>query len=46
MEQQHIRRVLEQYHYNLSQTAKALGIVLNTLKKKMDIYGIERKKKL
>lgn len=43
VEQQHIRKVLELYHYNLSQTAKALGIVLNTLKKKMTLYGIQRK---
>ena len=33
MEKQHIQKVLEQYNYNLTQTAKGLGIVLNTLKK-------------
>lgn len=43
MEKQHIKKILEQYHYNLSQTAKALGIVLNTLKKKMALYNIERR---
>ncbi|PCI28169.1 MAG: Fis family transcriptional regulator [SAR324 cluster bacterium] len=43
MEKQHIQKVLEQYNYNLTQTAKALGIVLNTLKKKMGLYNIERK---
>ncbi|WMX17575.1 sigma-54 dependent transcriptional regulator [Aureispira sp. CCB-E] len=43
MEKQHIKKVLEQYHYNLSQTAKALGIVLNTLKKKILLYNIKRK---
>jgi transcriptional regulator of acetoin/glycerol metabolism len=43
VEQIHIRKVLKLHNYNLSQSAKALGIVLNTLKKKMELYNIKRR---
>lgn len=36
----HIEKVLQFHQGNLSQTAQALGIVLNTLKKKMREYGL------
>ncbi len=38
----HIRKVLHFHNYNLSQSAKALDVALNTLKSKMERYGIER----
>lgn len=41
-ERRHLLRVLKAYQYNLSQSARVLGIALNTLKNKMDSYGISR----
>ena len=38
----HIRRVLEAHHHNLSHTARALDIALNTLKSKLDRLKIAR----
>ncbi|WP_448518679.1 sigma 54-interacting transcriptional regulator [Rhodoflexus sp.] len=35
MEREHIKRALQHFRHNLSHTAKALGISLNTLKSKM-----------
>jgi DNA-binding NtrC family response regulator len=42
-EQRHIQRVLEGHQHNLSQTAQSLGIALNTLKRKLEKYGLTRK---
>lgn len=41
VEEVHIRKVLRLRDGNLTQTAKALGIVVNTLKGKMEKYKIE-----
>ena len=41
MERRHIARVLEAHQYVKSHTAEALGIALNTLKSKMQKYGID-----
>lgn len=43
MEKLHITKILKLYQYNLSQTAKALGIALNTLKNKINTYKINYK---
>jgi len=40
MEERHIRDVLGMYSHNLSRTARALGISLSTLKRKVKAYGI------
>lgn len=40
MEAQHIQKVLEFHQKNLSQTARALGIALNTLKSKVEKYEL------
>ncbi len=40
VEEQHIRKVLTLYSNNLSRTARALGISLSTLKRKLKAYGI------
>jgi len=40
VEKQHIQKILAQNNFNLSQTAKALGVVYNTLKKKVKDYQI------
>jgi len=40
VEKQHIQRVLRAYDYNLTQSAKVLGIAVNTLKKRIQKYGI------
>ncbi|UCG92827.1 MAG: sigma-54-dependent Fis family transcriptional regulator [candidate division WOR-3 bacterium] len=42
MERKHIKTVLERTSWNLSETAKRLGIHRNTLRLKMKEYGIER----
>ena len=42
-EERHIKRVLEGHQHNLSQTAQSLGIALNTLKRKLEKYGLTRK---
>ncbi len=42
VEADHIRKVLLQLDHNLSATARTLGVALNTLKRKMERYGIER----
>ncbi len=41
VEQEHIKKMLEQCAWNLSETAKRLGIHRNTLRLKMKEYGIE-----
>lgn len=43
MEKDHIRSVVEQTGGNLTHSARQLGIALNTLRKKLQLYGIERK---
>jgi transcriptional regulator with PAS, ATPase and Fis domain len=40
VEKQHILKVLQHYNGNTTQTAKAIGWVVNTLKTKMKKYGI------
>ncbi|MEL6628913.1 MAG: sigma 54-interacting transcriptional regulator [Bacteroidota bacterium] len=40
VEKQHIQRVLRAHDYNFTQSAKVLGIVVNTLKKRIQKYGI------
>jgi DNA-binding NtrC family response regulator len=40
VEKQHILKVLQHYNGNTTQTAKAIGWVVNTLKAKMKRYGI------
>jgi transcriptional regulator with PAS, ATPase and Fis domain len=40
VEKQHILKVLHHYNGNITQTAKAIGWVVNTLKAKMKRYGI------
>jgi len=40
VEKQHILKVLQLYNGNITQTAKAIGWVVNTLKTKMKKYGI------
>ncbi|MEL6699753.1 MAG: sigma-54 dependent transcriptional regulator [Bacteroidota bacterium] len=40
VEKQHIQRVLRAYDYNLTQSATVLGIAVNTLKKRIQKYGI------
>ena len=42
VEKRHIKYVLEIYNGNQTKTAESLGIVINTLKNKMDKYGINR----
>lgn len=42
IEAAHIQKVLAQLDYNLSATARTLGVALNTLKRKMKRYGMER----
>jgi transcriptional regulator with PAS, ATPase and Fis domain len=42
MEASHIKYILKLKKYNLSLSARTLGIALNTLKRKMKRYGIER----
>ena len=41
IEKQHIRRVLQHMHGNISQTSTILGISRNTLRKKIKNYGIK-----
>lgn len=41
VEKQHILKVLQHYNGNITQTAKAIGWVVNTLKTKMKKYGIK-----
>ena len=41
VEAAHIRKVLKMKHGNLRQTAISFGWVYNTLKSKMEEYGIE-----
>ncbi len=41
VEKRHIEKVLKMKHYNQRQTALAIGWVINTLKSKMERYGIE-----
>jgi DNA-binding NtrC family response regulator len=41
VEKQHIIKVLQHYKGNITQTAKAIGWVVNTLKAKMKRYGVE-----
>ena len=43
MEKEHIHRALKETGGNLTHTARLLGICLNTLRKKLDTYGIARK---
>lgn len=43
VEKQHIEYVMNLYDGNQSRSAEAMGIVVNTLKNKMDKYGIDRK---
>jgi len=43
MEKEHIRRTLKETSGNLTRSASVLGICLNTLRKKLDTYGIDRK---
>jgi len=43
IEKIHIRKVLEKTDWNLSETAKCLGIHRNTLRLKIKEYGIKRK---
>jgi transcriptional regulator with PAS, ATPase and Fis domain len=42
VEKQHILKVLHHYNGNITQTAKAIGWVVNTLKAKMKKYGINQ----
>lgn len=42
VEKQHIKFVMELYNGNQTRSAEALGIVLNTLKSKMEKYGLQR----
>lgn len=42
IEKHHIRYVMDLYNGNQSKSAEALGIVVNTLKNKMDKYGLTR----
>ena len=46
IEKQHIRKVLRLHNFNMSKTAKAIGIVYNTLTKKIKDYGIEIEKEI
>jgi len=41
-EKQHIEYVMDLYNGNQSRSAEALGIVVNTLKSKLDKYGLVR----
>ena len=41
-ERRYLLHLLDAYDYNLSQTARVLDVALNTLKNKMDRYGISR----
>jgi len=43
MERHHIEYVMDLYNGNQSRSAEALGIVVNTLKSKLDKYGLDRK---
>lgn len=42
IEKDHIKYMLKEYDYNLTRTAEALGIVINTLKSKMKIYDLKK----
>jgi transcriptional regulator with PAS, ATPase and Fis domain len=42
VEKNHINKALEKLSHNYTQTAKALGISLSTLKRKVLEYGLER----
>src|SRR5699024_12169754 len=42
IEKQHIEYVMDLYNVNQSRSAEALGIVVNTLKSKLDKYGMKR----
>lgn len=44
VEKQHIVKVLKLNHYNVSKSADAVGVVYNTMAKKIKDYGIEMKK--
>ncbi len=41
MEREHIAKVYKMFNRNKTQTAKALGMAINTLKTKLKLYGIE-----
>lgn len=43
MEKEHIQRSFKEAGGNLTHTAKVLGICLNTLRKKLNVYGISKK---
>ncbi len=43
MEKEQIQRTLKETSGNLTRSASVLGICLNTLRKKLDTYGIDRK---
>jgi DNA-binding NtrC family response regulator len=43
MEKEHIRSVIKETDGNLTHSAKILGVCLNTLRKKLQSYGIDRK---
>jgi len=42
MEKKYILKVYNKFEKNKSQTARALGIALNTLKSKLESYGVEK----
>ena len=42
VEKHHIKYVMDLYNGNQSRSAEALGIVVNTLKNKLDKYGLVR----
>ncbi len=42
IEQAHIRKILDQYDWNIGQTAEALGIHRNTLRTKIKEYNLSR----
>jgi DNA-binding NtrC family response regulator len=44
IERQHILRALDVYEWNYSQTARALGIALSTLKRKLKSFGLHKSK--
>ena len=44
VERTHILNVLEKHHWNISATAKVLGIDRVTVYKKLEKYGISRPK--
>ena len=41
IEKKYILKVYKKFGKNKSQTARALGIALNTLKSKLETYGVE-----